>query len=90
MGHARVCRSVAAAGMLALAGCAQEGAHPSYLGLSDLASGSSAARPQPNAADDAPDVLRHIQSNKVLGAMAFQKITGRTVDPDSLVRNDNE
>jgi hypothetical protein len=90
MGHAKVCRWVAAAGILALAGCAQEGARPSYLGLSDLASGSAAVRQQPNVTDDAPEALRHIQSNKVLGAMAFQKITGRTVDPDSLVRNDNE
>jgi hypothetical protein len=28
--------------------------------------------------------LRHVASNKVLGAMAFQKTTGRTVDPARL------
>ena len=28
--------------------------------------------------------LRHIASNKVLGAMAFQKTTGRAIDPDRL------
>jgi hypothetical protein len=83
--HAMVRRSLAVVGAIALAGCAQNGPRPSYLGLSDLAD-DSFSRPADTAVDhDAPDVLRHIQSNKVLGAMAFQKITGQTVDPDSLL-----
>ena len=88
MAHAIVCRSLAAAGILALTGCAQEGTHPAYLGLSDLA-GADAPN-QRHAADNVPEVLRHVQSNKVLGAMAFQRITGRAVDPDSLARSNNE
>lgn len=90
MGHAMVCRSVAAAGILALAGCAQEnGAHPAYIGLTDLA-GPSLAADQSTDSGDTPDVLRHIQSNKVLGAMAFQKMTGQAVDPDSLVGHESQ
>ena len=41
----------------------------------------AAAQP---ASQSAPEALRHVQSNKVLGAMAFQRVTGRTVDPESL------
>lgn len=88
MANTLVCRTLAAAGMLALAGCAQEGVRPSYLGLSDMAKGDALKQPSP-AAPETPEELRHIQSNRVLGAMAFQRITGRTVDPDSLVRSDN-
>lgn len=62
---------------LALAGCAQPSAlQPSYLGLSDAA-----------ASEDESDIksaLAGIPSNKVLGAMAFQKATGRSVDPGRL------
>jgi hypothetical protein len=91
MAHAMVCRSVAAAGILALAGCAQEnGVHPAYIGLTDLAGPSAAADEQSTDPDDAPDVLRHIQSNKVLGAMAFQKTTGQVVDPDSLIGHESQ
>lgn len=81
-----VCRSLAAAGVLALAGCAQEGAsRPSYIGLMDLAGSGAATNPQPAGnSDKIPEALRYIQSNKVLSAMAFQQVTGRTVDPDSL------
>jgi hypothetical protein len=89
--HAMVSRSIAAATLLALTGCAQDGGpHPSYLGLSDLAGPSIAADRQSEDADDTSDVLRHIQSNKVLSAMAFQKITGQAIDPDSLVRNETQ
>lgn len=88
MVHAIVCRSLAAAGLLALAGCAQERVRPAYLGLSDIADVD--APNKSHTADEVPEVLRHIQSNKVLGAMAFERITGRTVDPDSLARSDNE
>jgi len=91
MGLAIVCRSAAAAGILALAGCAQENSlHPAYIGLRDLAGPEAASDSQSSDSDNAPDVLRHIQSNKVLGAMAFQKTTGQTVDPDSLVSRDNQ
>lgn len=80
-----VCRSLAAAGFLLLAGCAQQGAHPAYLGLADLAGDDPADNPAAGRASEPSEALRHVQSNKVLGAMAFQKVTGRTVDPDSLV-----
>lgn len=90
MDHAMVCRVLAATALLALAGCAQEGVRPSYLGLSDLAGNSPALKQPSPSTDDVPDILRHVQSNKVLGAMAFQRMTGRTVDPDSLVRGDSE
>lgn len=73
---------LAAAGFIALAGCAQNNAlGPSYSGLSDLAD---------QAGSEAPtdDALRHVQSNKILGAMAFQKVTGRAVDPGSLAGRD--
>ncbi len=80
-----VCRSLAAAGFLVLAGCAQDGPHPAYLGLSDLVGNDVAASPAATSADETSEALRHIQSNKVLGAMAFQRVTGQTVDPDSLV-----
>lgn len=86
MVHSIVCRSLAAAGFLALAGCAQDsGSHPAYLGLSDLTGIGLAASPAPADADETSEALRHVQSNKVLGAMAFQKVTGQTVDPDSLI-----
>ncbi|MBS0249537.1 MAG: hypothetical protein JSR78_00550 [Proteobacteria bacterium] len=90
MDHAMVCRVLAATGLLALTGCAQEGVRPSYLGLSDLAGNNPALQQPAPQTDDVPDILRHVQSNKVLGAMAFQRMTGRTVDPDSLIRSNSE
>lgn len=80
-----VCRSLAAAGILLLAGCAQQGSHPAYIGLADLSGDEPAANPGTGHAKEPSEALRHVQSNKVLGAMAFQKVTGRTVDPESLV-----
>ncbi|MFN0217517.1 MAG: hypothetical protein ACKVP4_01755 [Hyphomicrobium sp.] len=70
---------------VAMAGCAPVASHaPSYLGLSDAAAsdddddfGSASDR-------DVMPGLRRIPSNKVLGAMAFQKVTGRQVDPSRL------
>jgi hypothetical protein len=91
MTYTMVSRAIAAAGFLALAGCAQDGGpHPAYLGLSDLAGPSAAATAdaQSDESGDTSDVLRHVQSNRVLSAMAFQKITGQAVDPDSLVRGE--
>lgn len=72
---------VIAASLLALGGCAQNTTiGPSYSGLSDLAAHA-------DEADSTSDALRHVQSNKILGAMAFQKVTGRAVDPSSLSRD---
>ena len=76
-------RTLALASFLALAGCAQDsGSRRSYIGLSDLTAGDASAQAatveQPSAA------TRYVQSNKVLGAMAFQRVTGRTVDPERL------
>lgn len=67
---------------LALAGCARESPlAPSYLGVgaADAATEDDDARPEGVA-----PTLRRIPSNKVLGAMAFQKVTGRPVDPSRL------
>ena len=72
---------------LPLQGCANAvNPSPSYLGIAPSA-----------AADDADDyaapakspteATRHMSSNKVLGAMAFQKVTGRAVDPQRLSGN---
>lgn len=74
--------AIAAIGF-ALVGCAQNSVvAPSYLGLSNA-----------EASDDDADALgsggveptlRRISSNKVLSAIAFQKVTGRAVDPSRL------
>ncbi|MBS0239893.1 MAG: hypothetical protein JSS54_04410 [Proteobacteria bacterium] len=80
-----VCRSLAATGFLLLAGCAQQGSHPAYIGLSDLSGGDTVGNPLTGRTSEPSEALRHVQSNKVLSAMAFQKVTGRTVDPESLV-----
>jgi hypothetical protein len=53
--------------------------------------GRAAAATQTDGPNNESESLRHIQSNKVLGAMAFQKVTGQAVDPDSLLgHNSNE
>lgn len=81
-----VCRTLALASFLALAGCAQDsGSRPSYLGLMDLTAGDASA--QTISTEQPSDATRYVQSNKVLGAMAFQRITGRTVDPERLSGN---
>ncbi len=85
MAQSVVCRSVAAAGFLLLAGCAQQGSHPAYIGLSDLSVEDTVGNPLTGRTGEPSEALRHVQSNKVLSAMAFQKVTGRTVDPESLV-----
>lgn len=71
---------------VSLAGCAGEtGSSPAYLGATtaeayeaDTEASETNALPGTNAA------VRHVASNKILGAMAFQKVTGRAVDPDRL------
>ncbi len=56
-----------------------EGA-PSYLGMA-----IAAEEPTDRVAGSEPSAeLRHVTSNKVLGAMAFQKTTGRAIDPARL------
>ena len=66
------------------AGCARE----PESGFSHIAPSNLGAAPvDVEDADDAVPAsvsVRHVRSNKVLGAMAFQKVTGRTVDPDRL------
>lgn len=81
-----VCRTLALASFMALAGCAQDsGARPAYIGLMDLTAGDASA--QTISTEQPSDATRYVQSNKVLGAMAFQRITGRTVDPERLSGN---
>ena len=66
------------------AGCAREPETgfariaPSYLGAAPAVADDNDEVPPASAS------VRHVRSNKVLGAMAFQKVTGRTVDPDRL------
>jgi hypothetical protein len=78
-------RSLAYASMLTLVGCAQEGvSRPTFVGLSDLASSESSIVSADARAQEPLEGLRHVESNKVLAAMAFQKVTGQDVDPESL------
>ncbi|AGK58691.1 hypothetical protein HYPDE_35098 [Hyphomicrobium denitrificans 1NES1] len=78
-----VCRTLALASFLAFAGCAQDsGSRPSYIGLSDLTAAEASALAAP--AEAPSDATRYVQSNKVLSAMAFQRVTGRTIDPERL------
>jgi hypothetical protein len=76
-------RTLALASFLALAGCAQDsGSRLSYIGLSDLTAGNTSA--QAASVESPSAATRYVQSNKVLGAMAFQRVTGRTIDPARL------
>ena len=56
---------------------------PSYLGMAmaseDVTSDQMTATERANRRE-----LRHVTSNKVLSAMAFQKTTGRAIDPARL------
>ena len=74
----------------AMAGCAREpDTGFSRLGATDVnftaddadVADTSVQMPADPAVNSA---MRHVKSNKVLGAMAFQKVTGRTVDPSRL------
>ena len=72
----------ALAASLTLAACANVGDNtPSYLGMATASIDTHRNR------DDlqTPEAVRHIDSNKVLGAMAFQKVTGAKVDPATLI-----
>ena len=67
---------------LTLQACARSNdSAPSYLGSALL---NDDEEPVAGEATGSPPELRHIGSNKVLGAMAFQKVTGRPVVPSRL------
>lgn len=70
---------------LTLQGCARGvETGPSYLGM--LTPDEATVATAENTAEPLPE-LRHVGSNKVLGAMAFQKTTGRAIDPSRLQGN---
>lgn len=73
----------AGAAALSLSACANVDSPPSYLGMAT----SAITRDDAAHSDEAqmPDAVRHVTSNKVLGAMAFQKVTGAKIDPTTLV-----
>ncbi len=77
---------IAGLAAVSLAGCAGEaGRSPAYLGATTAeAYEADAESPETNALPGTNASVRHVTSNKVLGAMAFQKVTGRAVDPDRL------
>lgn len=66
-----------------VAGCAPGNSlSPSLLGAGELIEDAYA---EENVRDNGPDpAMRYVTSNKILGAMAFQKVTGRSVDPERL------
>ena len=65
-----------------LQACARAETGPSLLGMLQ-ANAEDAGADTTQAPAERPE-LRHVGSNKVLGAMAFQKVTGRAVDPSRL------
>ena len=71
---------------VSLQGCARgTDIAPSYLGFPAIAGlGDDDTGPAPLPPGEQRPELRHVASNKVLGAMAFQKTTGRAVDPTRL------
>lgn len=74
---------------LALSGCANVvDTSPSYLGMSPGTARAQTAETAAHAAaaqNKAPDAVKHVSSNRVLSAMAFQKVTGAEVAPERLV-----
>jgi hypothetical protein len=64
-----------------LQACARDEPSPSFLGAALLDDEDTSPKMSP--ASPHPD-LRHVGSNKVLSAMAFQKVTGQAVDPSRL------
>ena len=71
---------VALASTITIAACANVvESSPSYLGMT---TGSLPSDTQASA--EVPGAVRHMNSNKVLGALAFQKVTGARVDPAAL------
>jgi hypothetical protein len=70
---------------LSLLGCAKSSAPSAFrLGMPVMAEAAVANEDMSALPVDEHPELRHVTSNKVLGAMAFQKTTGRTVDPQRL------
>lgn len=71
----------------ALAGCAVDDRsnEPSFVGLSTLAVADDqslgGAKAQGNPINPA---LRYVKTNKLLGAMALQKVTGASIAPERL------
>jgi hypothetical protein len=82
-------RSLRIAGLSALTALAAQGCArgpetaPSYLGFPGIADLEDTDAPAASPHEPRPE-LRHVASNKVLGAMAFQKTTGRAIDPERL------
>lgn len=64
-----------------VAGCARVEIGPSHLGLPVI---SDAEADENDDDRHTLQQLRYMNSNKVLGAMAYHKITGRTIDPTRL------
>lgn len=79
-------RILAAIGVvLLLTACANVENSPSYLGMATLSLASESDDLDEPGSTQPHDALRHVTSNKVLGAMAFQKVTGAEVDPTTLI-----
>lgn len=78
---ARVLAVIAAASLLSA--CANAIDAPSYLGMATGNIDGEAAQAPPAP----PPAIRHVSSNRVLGAMAFKKVTGADVDPRSLAQS---
>lgn len=82
---ARLIAIIAAA--VALSGCANVAdTSPSYLGMHAGAAASERTQGDTKSPSRAaPAAVKHVSSNRVLGAMAFQKVTGAEVAPERLV-----
>lgn len=71
---------------LALTGCVNtSGPGISYLGFAPAADDDD--EPKATAAGETPDAIKHVDSNRVLGAMAFEKVTRAKVDATRLVKS---
>lgn len=66
-----------------MSACANAIDPPSYLGMAPSAEASAGEAITPARQ---PSAVRHVSSNRVLGALAFQKVTGADVDPRTLTR----
>jgi len=75
----------ATAAALLLTACANVDSPPSYLGMATSSIASQADTAGGPEDSQTPEAVRHVTSNKVLGALAFQKITGAKIDPTTLV-----
>lgn len=65
---------------VAVSGCAQQDhlTAPAFAGLSDV------PPPHRHTEPTIDPALQYVNSNKVLGAMAYHKVTGRSIDPSRL------